>query len=35
MELYTMSSRELSRLEIIQKVIKKELKQDIAADLLI
>ena len=34
MGLYTMSNRELSRLEIIQKVIKKELKQDIAADLL-
>ena len=34
MELYTMSHKELSRLEVIQKVIRKELKQGIAAELL-
>ena len=34
MELYTMSHKELSRLEVIQKVIRKKLKQDIAAELL-
>ena len=34
MELITMSNKELSRLEIIQKVILQEFKQDLASELL-